>query len=162
MTEHEIREARLEDASALARLHVECWDETYRGLLPDSEIDARDYEVRLPQWRRMLQEASTRVAFAPDVGFAQSGPQRDKRLSAWPDELLALYTLHSAHGTGLGRALFERVRPERPFTAVVLAGNDRACAFYEKMGGQLIERRPEHIGHASITDLIYGFEGAAK
>ena len=34
-----IRPARVQDVRQMARVHVRCWQETYRGLMPDAVLD---------------------------------------------------------------------------------------------------------------------------
>jgi hypothetical protein len=104
---HELRPPTARDVPMLARLHVQGWEETYRGLLPPSEFDSHGLEVRLSQWSRQVAAGTSRIALAPGLGFAQMGPQRDRTeaTAAYPDELYCLYVLREAHGTGLGAAL---------------------------------------------------------
>ncbi len=40
-----IREARLEDASAIARVHIDAWRETYQGIIPDTYLAQLSYET---------------------------------------------------------------------------------------------------------------------
>ncbi len=144
-----IRAATPEDAEALARLHVEAWAETYPGLMPEAEIARHDLAYRLDQWPRILASGQGRVVIAPGFGFAMMGPQRyDQFAVAYPEELYSLYLLRSAQGRGLGRDLFRAVSGAEPFTALVIAGNDRACGFYEAQGGR-------HLG-------TFGFEAAGE
>jgi hypothetical protein len=41
----EIRPARVNDAPALGRVHVDSWRAAYRGLVPDSSLQAFTYEL---------------------------------------------------------------------------------------------------------------------
>jgi hypothetical protein len=41
-----VRPARVQDVRQIARVHVRCWQETYRGLMPDAVLD--DPASRLP------------------------------------------------------------------------------------------------------------------
>jgi hypothetical protein len=34
-----VRPARVEDVAQMARVNVRCWQETYRGLMPDAVLD---------------------------------------------------------------------------------------------------------------------------
>jgi hypothetical protein len=34
-----VRPARVQDVRQMARVHVRCWQETYRGLMPDAVLD---------------------------------------------------------------------------------------------------------------------------
>jgi GNAT superfamily N-acetyltransferase len=154
-----IRAATPRDAPMLARLHVETWAETYRLILPRSEFAARPHEVRLAQWTGQIARGGSRIALASGLGFAQMGPQRDTAPEAkvYPDELYCLYVLARAHGTGLAQALLAFVRGAAPFTALVVEANERACAFYEKMGGRHLVTRSDRIGETAVTERLYGF-----
>lgn len=154
-----LRPATVADAPMLARLHVQTWRETYPGLLPDAEIASRTIETRTAQWTAQFAAGTSRIVVIPDLGFAQSGPQRgDLSLAPrYPDELQALYLLRAGQGRGLGQALFQAVRGEVPFTAMVLDANTRACRFYERYGGVLLDVRDELIGQTLVRDRIYGW-----
>lgn len=156
-----IRQAKEQDAPEIARLHVQAWHETYSGLLPESEIAARGYDVRLAQWQGQLAACRTRIAIHPGLGFAQIGPQRDRELRAkgYGEELYCLYLLKARQGRGLGRALVAAVAGHDAFTALVLSTNEGACGFYRAMGGQQILIRPERIGRAEIEEIAFGFAG---
>jgi hypothetical protein len=152
------RSAAPDDVPELARIHVQAWQETYPGLLPEAEIAARDLPTRLRQWAEVFAKGDTTVMILPGIGFAQTGTQREARWQAdWPDQVLALYTLRASHGSGAGQALFAAVRPSRPFTVEVLTANARARAFYVKMGGSEIGTTSSCGGHVSAPSTFYGF-----
>ena len=159
-----IRQAGPDDVADLATLHVTCWAETYPGLLPAQEIARYDRDLRLRQWEQQIAKGTSRIMIAPGAGFAQIGPQREAALAARgvEEELYALYLLRTAQGAGLGRALFAAAfgPAPGPLSAMVLEGNDRACRFYEATGARLAERRPERIGDALITELLYLWDTA--
>lgn len=155
----EIRNATPDDAEMLARLHVQAWSEAYTDLLPASEHAARGLMYRFRLWSRILASPVAQVAVAPDLGFAQVGPQRDKAMSdaGYPLELYSLYVLEKGYGTGTGLALLKHALgpSPAPFSAFVLDNNPRACGFYEKNGGRLLETRDEWIGQTPIRERAY-------
>ncbi len=153
-----IRPAVMADDRLLARLHVAAWAETYCGLLPASEIARRTPQIRQAQWRLALDAGTTRILVAGDVGFVQMGPQRSPGLTGWPEELYALYLLRRAQGAGTGRALLDAAAGAHPFTALLVEGNERACAFYERSGARMLEVRDERIGTVAIRERVYGWQ----
>jgi ribosomal protein S18 acetylase RimI-like enzyme len=172
MASLEIREARVRDARGIARVHVDCWRTTYAGLLPQTLLDALDYDHREAIWREALQIAdeSRRVAFVAVrgdeiVGFANAGPARH-RTSDERGEVYAIYVLAEQQRTGIGRALFRAVMAGlheadlEPIVLWVLQGNP-ASAFYEKMSGTFAGKREDQIGGATVTELGYRWESAA-
>lgn len=159
-----IRRATPADAPDIARIHVAAWRETYPGLLPAHVIEAAsDAARRRPHWEAALRAGSLRVALAPSLGFAAMGPQRDAGLAArgYPEELHAIYVLRAGQGRGLGRALLRAVWGGRAATALVVAGNADACAFYEAAGAPLLKERPEEIGGHPILERVHAWPGGA-
>jgi hypothetical protein len=50
-----IRRATINDARAIAEVHVKSWQVAYRGLLPEDFLQNLSVERREEQWRRALQ-----------------------------------------------------------------------------------------------------------
>jgi ribosomal protein S18 acetylase RimI-like enzyme len=137
-----IRPARVADAAQMARVNVRCWQETYRGLMPDAVLDDPGFlAVRERFWTAALTDAryrENRVAVAERdgelIGIAMSGPPLDDG-AAWARQLYVLYVQAAEHGTGAGPALLEAVvDPEEPTALWVADPNPRAQAFYRKHG----------------------------
>ena len=137
-----VRPAGVQDVAQMARVHVRCWQETYRGVMPDAVLDDPGFPAaRERMWTVALTDAryrQNRVAVAERdgelVGIAMSGPSED----SVPTEARHLYVLYvraADHGTGAGRALLEAVvDPAESVTLWVADPNPRAQAFYRKHG----------------------------
>lgn len=169
--ESRIRAAEPEDADAIARVHVDSWRTTYRGLVPDPYLDGmslQEYEVR---WRRMLNEyAATNHTFVASVGgeivgFASCGRERDQD-PIYLGELYAIYLLQDQQRRGLGRRLVSAVAERlieldyRSMLVWVLAPNP-ARGFYEALGGAFVRARQMEIGGESKEEVGYGWLDAA-
>lgn len=138
-------------------MHVQCWQETYVGLLPTAEIARRNMTYRQNLWSKMITAGDTHIRMIDNVGFAQMGPQRDEVLKPnYPRELYALYTLRSAYGSGAGQLLLHDVAncSAGGFSALVLKGNARAMAFYRKVGGRFLKEVVDTVGY---TDVAFGW-----
>ena len=131
-----IRRALPGDAEALTRLHLDCWDDAYTGLMPQSILDARRHDVpaRVERWRKILATGHTSVAEHDDglIGFVNAAPGAE--LPAFEIQLFALYVRAHWWGTGVGWALFDAAVGDRSAYLWVLQGNDRAIRFYERQG----------------------------
>jgi GNAT superfamily N-acetyltransferase len=144
-----IRPAVPEDAEALAHLHVDVWDDAYTGLMPQGILDDRREKVaeRVERWRENLTSGAHTTHLAVDgeelVGFASAGPGRDNDVDT-ELELSALYVRAAHWGDGVGYALFATAVGERAAYLWVLAGNERAIAFYERQGFRLDGTEDEH------------------
>ena len=132
----EIRRAVPADAEALTRLHLDCWDDAYTGLMPQSILDARRHDVpaRVERWRKILATGRTSVAEhdAGLIGFVNASPGAE--LPDFEIQLFALYVRAAWWGTRVGWALFDAAVGHRSAYLWVLEGNDRAIRFYERQG----------------------------
>jgi GNAT superfamily N-acetyltransferase len=135
-----VRPALVEDVAQMARVNVRCWQETYRGLMPDAELDDPGFPAaREWFWTAALtgeRYRENRVAVAERdgelIGIAMSGPPLDAG-AAWARQLYVLYVHAADHGTGAGPALLEAVvDPEEPAALWAADPNPRAQAFYRK------------------------------
>lgn len=144
-----IRPLAPEDAEAVAALQNRLWRLTYTGLVPDDVLDSRDDAANTRAWQerataqvatgRSGEGAVTLVAHdeaGTPVGWASTGPPRD--VDAPTDtELWSLYVAVEHQGSGVAARLLEAALPSSSAHLWVLAGNDRANAFYRKVGFDL-------------------------
>ncbi|MFF1877500.1 GNAT family N-acetyltransferase [Leifsonia sp. NPDC058230] len=137
-----VRPASAADALGLARVHVESWRESYRGLMADEVLDDPSFIIRREQfWTAALTDARfTRHAVAAAildgeiVGVAMAGPATPEG-PAWEKQLYVLYTYAAVHGQGAGAELLSAVIDPRDSVALWVADpNPRAQAFYRKHG----------------------------
>jgi hypothetical protein len=52
--EVKIRKATADDAKGIARVHVDAWKSTYRGLVSDEYLDSLSYESREQMWAKVI------------------------------------------------------------------------------------------------------------
>src|SRR5574341_178751 len=164
-----IREARPEDAPAIARVHVDSWRSTYQGIVPDEHLAALSYERREQGWREALSNPDNPsfVYVAEDeagqvVGFASGGPGREGH----PDyrgELYAIYLFAQSQRQGLGRRLTQAIARQLLNAGIssmlvwVLAENS-SRAFYEALGGQYLSEKKITIGEKELVEVAYGWQ----
>lgn len=119
-----VRRATVDDAAAIASVHVASWEGAYRGLVPDAWLEERTLQARTVMWRRVLDQP--RVAFV----FVAEDTAEISALSVDPRHWR----------TGAGRALMDAALGElaaRGFMVVTLRvfeANPRARAFYATCG----------------------------
>jgi GNAT superfamily N-acetyltransferase len=137
----ELRCAVPADALSMARVHVDTWRETYRGLMSDAVLDDPGLlDSREKFWHAALTDSQFEqngVAVASHrgtlIGIAMAGPCLDD--SAGPQQLYVLYAYAAFHGSGVGAALLNAViAPGAPAALWVADPNPRAQAFYRKHG----------------------------
>ena len=165
-----IRPARLEDLPGIARIHVDSWRTTYKGLIADEFLAALSYEGRAQIWSMNLNDPENNsflyvAETGPGgiVGFVSAGPARGDDQD-YLGELYAIYLLQQAQGQGLGRKLVNIAMGElckRGFSSMilwVLKDNLPSRKFYEAVGGKYLREQPIEIGSQGLIEVAYGWK----
>lgn len=164
-----IRRAAVADAAAIAAIHVQAWQESYRGLIPDDYLNRLGVGERTRSHARWLEKEGQGASFLAlddgrPVGFVQCGRARGAPHPGW-GEVYALYLLDEAKGLGHGRALMVAAadhlaeRDLMPFLLWVLTANFRAFGFYRHLGGAVFAEKMERFGGAMLAESGFRFEG---
>lgn len=159
-----LRKPELRDVESLARVHVNAWKVAYRGIMPDSFLDALRWQDRAERWQKILSDPDDgiwrMIASINDqaVGFCVVGPHRTPHVQA--SELWALNVDPSVFGAGVGQALIELAHAElrrRAFLQAALwcvKDNHRAIRFYARNGWHPdLTERVEHFEEVAVTEL---------
>lgn len=141
-----IRPAVVDDADGIASVKVLSWQQGYKGIVPDHELDAMSASKHVVRWREILNRSDsvTWIAVSREevLAFASIGPCRDADMPPGSAELWALYVSPDHWRCGIGARLWSEMKitvipPAAPIVSVlVLADNERARRFYEKQGFQ--------------------------
>lgn len=163
-----IWDATEKDFAGVAKVHVDSWRTTYKGIVPDDFLDGMSYATSEARWRRISAQTSTTYAMfvaghedGDIVGFASGGRERSGD-DAYDGELYAIYLLQDYERQGIGQALFRRMVQHlighgfRSMLIWVLADNP-ACRFYESMGGVPVRKSEVEIGGKRLRELGYGW-----
>jgi GNAT superfamily N-acetyltransferase len=165
MSRFAVREAVLEDAEGIARVHTDSWQTSYRGILPDTVLDRIDVGQRAESRRKILRDKTVFQLVAYDVthgdivGFCDAGASR--RHVPYKGEVYAIYLAHRAKRHGLGQEMFDRVKAwlvanQMPSMIVwVLENNHHARRFYEAVGGRQGSRLSSRVGGYPVVELSY-------
>jgi GNAT superfamily N-acetyltransferase len=163
-----IRRATPGDAPAIARVRVDGWRTTYRGMIPDAYLDGMQVEASTAIWDRVLNAgANTTCVFvaahgADVVGFSGGNLLRETN-HGFDAELTAVYLRGEFQRAGLGRQLVGAVvGAQRGYGATgliawVIAGNKPAREFYERLGGELVVEQPFHWDGMDLVEAGYGW-----
>ncbi|QDG50743.1 GNAT family N-acetyltransferase [Persicimonas caeni] len=164
-----LRQADVDDARGIARVHVAAWRAAYRGQLPDDLLDNLSVDARTARWKKLLSDPSggTRAFVAVDdgevCGFVAFGRSRDADVDTRSvGEVFAIYVHPYAWRHGIGRALLTIATNELEregfdeATLWVLETNEPAKRFYESQGweddgGRKVDERP----NATFREMRY-------
>lgn len=163
-----LRTATVDDAAAIAAIHIRTWQVAYRDLMPASFLAGMALERRTEQWRRSLATGFPAVllALAGDTvaGWIAYGPSRDPDKAGQAAEIVALYVLPTFWQQGVGRRLSEAAMHSlgdaghTDVTLWVLSANDRARRFYEKIGFSWDQSsKTIQIGETPLVELRYQY-----
>ncbi len=167
--EPRIRPARIDDAAALARVHVASWRAAYRGMLPESHLESLSETEQETRTRDLIAQplgphhhllALDRGGFI--LGFAATGPTRDTSNENL-GEIYAIYLHPAVWGRGFGGLLMAQAQATlwrdgfQEAILWVLERNDRARAFY-KAGGWTPDgqTRTQWQGGIALREVRYG------
>jgi GNAT superfamily N-acetyltransferase len=163
-----IRAARVEDAAGIARVHVDAWRTTYKGIVPDEHLANLSYERSEQMWARGLSNPARQPFYyvaeneqGQVVGFVVGGPER-RHDPVYPSELYAIYILKEYQGRGLGRCLTHELVKSllgagmNAMLVWVLAENPFR-KFYEALGGQYVRTEQFELGGAMLDEVAYGW-----
>jgi len=165
-----IRAATPADAQEIARVHVQAWHESYRGLLPDAMLDALSVDRNARMWAEVLaSEAIVRVVETPEgvVGFGSAGAARSAALGT-TGEVTSIYLVDRVKRHGIGRALFASLlqalaaRGHASVGLWVLVDNHGTRRFYDVLGGRAGATRSISGKCGDLCEIAYTWENLAR
>ncbi len=173
----EIRKATTADIPVIASLHIEGWKGAYGGIVDQAYLDGLSVEQRIKDWTEWMTAGESEVFLAEEggqpAGFVVIGRTKTPPPGSSPirpshsGEIYALYLHPDFWRQGIGTALIKHAARElkdRKHSTVclwVLDKNERAKAFYQKMGGQKLGGKMIEIGPSSLKEVCYGWRDTA-
>ncbi|MGB0498028.1 MAG: GNAT family N-acetyltransferase [Rubricella sp.] len=156
------RPATAPDAETIGTIHVEAWIESYSGVVPMRYLASLDPVEQAKRWHKRIVAGGLSIVLSGEEGFACAGPMRNADLArmGYGTELHALYVVRAAQGMGLGRDLMQAALApyDGPFALWVLARNDKAIRFYERLGGKPIAEGRFELGGEMLDEHAFGWE----
>ena len=164
-----IREAMLEDAEAIAEVHVNSWKSTYADLINEQDMSNITIENRKALWETVLKMPKEKqpVLVVQDsqeqiVGFISGGKERTKRFG-FDGEIYAIYLLENYQRKGLGAMLLEAFAKKmeqngyKSLLVWVLTENP-SNKFYLDFGAKQVEKEQTVIGTGTYQETAYGWK----
>jgi GNAT superfamily N-acetyltransferase len=163
-----IRRAAPRDAEAIARVRIDGWRTSYRGLIPAAYLDGMQVDASTALWDKILtagpNPASVFVATHGDevIGFAAGSMLAEPKFGL-NAELTAVYLRREFQRVGLGRRLIAAVvDAQRALGAAgmivwVIAANKPARAFYEALGAELLVEQAFQWDGMDLLEAGYGW-----
>ncbi|MFS0673711.1 N-acetyltransferase family protein [Ornithinibacillus sp. 179-J 7C1 HS] len=162
-----IRKANHQDATGIAKVHVDSWRTTYKNIVPDTMLNNLSYEKRTELWERNIAREDNYLFVAETeegkiVGFADCGKRESNQVPNSGD-LTSIYLLEEYQGKGIGKLLLKQIVLQcqqlgykRVFVEVL--EDNKTRYFYEHYGATLVKTEKVILGGAELGLLIYEWE----
>jgi ribosomal protein S18 acetylase RimI-like enzyme len=160
------------DAEEIARVHVQCWQESYAELLPAEFLRNLSADARVAQWRKAISDPQVFKRVARNagriVGFVSCGSAREDAAKEADGEIFAIYILKAYHRRKIGRSLiaaaarFWLSKGGRNLIVLSMAGNKQAAAFYEALGGVQVYEGSFEIAGTVMAERGHLFNNLAE
>jgi ribosomal protein S18 acetylase RimI-like enzyme len=164
-----VREAKIADAPAIARVNVDTWRTAYRKIIPEDYLAKLSYEKREISWIENISIAEKNAHFVyvaendsgKIVGFAAGGRERLGKY-IYQGELFAIYILEEYQRQGIGRRLVRSIAVKLTELGlnsmlVWVLGDNSACKFYEVLGGEKIDEHQTSRAGVALKEIAYGW-----
>lgn len=136
--------ATLEDAPAIATIHVRTWQVAYASILDQQYLASLSVSTRETMWRKTITAGNPQLLVATIDGNARGfvcfGPCRDTDAPASESEIWAIYVDPESWSSGVGRELWlhakSAIREQgyKTCSLWVFPQNPRAIRFYQAAG----------------------------
>lgn len=146
------REASQDDLIGIAKVKIETWKTTYKGIISDTILDNLDLHKQAENFKELLpRKEDTKCLIVAEadgeiVGFAAGGVERDGTYGV-DGEIYAIYVLKEYQNQDIGKCLMKYAvekLSEKGLTSFLVWVLERNPyrRFYEKLGGIQIDRKP--------------------
>ena len=161
--DYTIRKMTREDCGAAAHVISASWKETYRGIIPEEELNRTDEQTIAENSRKNFPEDNHQFVLEAGgavVGYMNVGLTDEKEYDHC-GEIHAVYILSEYKGKGLGRKMIEAGTAELKALGCdrmvigCLAGNP-SNSFYGHIGGKLVKTRIYE--RLQMPENVYLFE----
>lgn len=165
-----IRKAKIEDAVAIARVHIRSWREAFSPIMSAEQIAAKDLDEasQTAIWTKRLteEEGKTRFTFvAEDDGIKAfiTGGKAAEVFEGYDAELYQIYILAEAQRKGLGRELVKVLAQKlhkqgyKALLVWVMTLNPAVAFYRDALGGKFLAERPILEVRGSLKEAAYGW-----
>jgi GNAT superfamily N-acetyltransferase len=165
-----VRYSRFEDMKEIAKIKVDGWKTTYKGIIADEYLDSLDYSLNQKELESSFDEGFSCVYENENnqiLGFCRFGERQNLELEGYIEydsELGAIYVEPSYIGQGIGKELFKFVTSElkkvgkSKMILWVLEDNKYSIEFYIKMGGKLVSRKEIKLETKTYYEISFGYD----
>ncbi|MCB9026248.1 MAG: GNAT family N-acetyltransferase [Bdellovibrionaceae bacterium] len=162
-----VRPGCLGDEAEITNVHTHAWQQSYKGIVPDSYLDSRplSFRSRLVWWKSVVEKKTSAKVFVAEsaqngiIGFCAVEPARDEELKSY-GEISAIYCLNEFKNKGIGASLFHRGHAHlksKNMSKIYLwiLKDNPTISFYEKMGGKRMKKEKSIVLGKPLVEVVY-------
>jgi len=166
-----IREAKVSDASVIAKIHVDTRRTTYKGIIPDEQLLKMTYENKEKGWTNRIGDPhSSEFIFVVQnnqgevVGFTSTSTNSEE--NGYDSILSTIYISEDYQRQGIGQSLVRvvvnKLREQHVKSLIVwVFAENPSKKFYERLGGKLVKEKIVNQGK-DILEVAYGWNNIDK
>jgi L-amino acid N-acyltransferase YncA len=165
-----IRKPEKSDVGEMAKVHVDSWKTTYKGIVAEEYLQTLKYENREKLWAQALSIEPRHIWVAEVqnkvVGFASGGKERTGKYG-YDGELYAIYILEEFQQKGIGKSLLRALADElsnsqyKSMLVWVIADNP-SISFYQSLNPIEVDHEQVEIGRETYKEIAYGWSDITK
>ncbi|WP_231689568.1 GNAT family N-acetyltransferase [Bacillus sp. FJAT-27245] len=161
-----IRKATLEDAGAIAKVHVASWQTTYKGIMDEGFLRRLSVDKRKELWLNNIPREGSIVLVAEldceIIGFADGSPVKEGEYPGYDGDVTSIYFYEEHQGKGYGKQLLNRLLDgfrQQGFTSAIVKvlEDNSACRFYESLGARHIDENMIEVAGGKANLLTYAW-----
>ncbi|MGB8602157.1 MAG: GNAT family N-acetyltransferase [Rhizomicrobium sp.] len=162
-----IRTARPEDASEIARIYIDAWQDTFPGVLPHTLLRVMTHKGQTTRWQKLIAVRPPEAVLLAEyqnkiIGFSAFTPTRDAGLG-YDGEITALYVDPLYYGVGAGWQLLKATFKEMSVFGmgsclVWVNALIQSRFFCEAMGAKAVAERGTMLMGEEVIEIAYGWD----
>ncbi|RZT21771.1 GNAT family N-acetyltransferase [Fictibacillus sp. BK138] len=162
-----IRHAEVKDAAQIAKVQVQSWQASYKGIVDSNYLSKMSIDERTLRWEEWLLQGPSHIVFVleddhNDIwGFISGGRIRSDH--PYESEIYAFYLLKEIQQKGYGTKMIKRfsqqlVKQGQKSMIVWVLKDNPAKKAYISLGGIKIDEELIAIGSQSLMEECYAWQ----
>ena len=162
-----IREANTSDAARIVRIHLNSWRSTYSNVFPKEVFDKQEseYNTRVENIKNAIEKGSSNYALLEEDNMVKAficyGDARGDKYNDYK-EIYSIYIEDNNQKNGYGTKLIKycfNIFKKDGYKRVIIRclKENTANAFYQKIGGKVVELESSNIHGIDINEFVYEF-----
>ena len=162
-----IRPVEKADLYTFAKIKVETWNNSYKGIVDNIYLEKMDYKKTADKWLKNFNNENFIVAVSNGqiVGFCRYGNRIDEldRFKDYDSEIYAIYITTDSQRQGIGKEMIKyasnELKKQNKNKVLIWCLKDNFCArkFYEKINGIILGYKKSNIGEKYYDEIAYGY-----